>query len=168
MVAVDETLYAQEPSTEKKEECEEKGDPIPLMFIQIKPHQLGFLSYQACVALKVNERKYPFVIDFEPFFTHPMTSAQDSIRKFMERWPFNNNNKPHFVADRAFGSWELINEVKQWGGIATLAFPSGTCGEVWNLLVHNLPLDCWRASEKEGIVQFAKHFRKITFDFHVV
>ena len=54
--------------------------------------------------------------------------------------------KPHIVADAAFGSLGLLKDIAQWNGHATLSFSSHTESWLWNALSHAVPVNHWRAA----------------------
>ena len=48
-------------------------------------------------------------------------------------------DRPHLVADSAFGSLMLLEYLKQWGGAATLSFASDNLVDLWEWISSDLP-----------------------------
>ena len=55
---------------------------------------------------------------------------------------------PHIVADAAFGSLSMLNDISHWNGHATLSFSRSSHTEswLWNPLSHGVPVNHWRAA----------------------
>jgi hypothetical protein len=96
------------------ERLESEGETVPIMYFPNKPHKEGLLIYQWMRRhLSTMEKKYPYIIDMFPYLEPPVVSPQNTVRRMMERWPYND--RPHIVADRAFGSLELLQDIINWG-----------------------------------------------------
>ena len=63
--------------------------------------------------------------------------------------------KPHSVADSAFGSLQLLNEIEQWGGTGTFACSSTHSSWLWELLTKNVPPIHWHASIQDNLIASA-------------
>ena len=53
---------------------------------------------------------------------------------------------PLWIADAAFGSMAMLEEVTKWDGTATLSCASGNQSWLWTTLSFNLPPGHWRAA----------------------
>lgn len=75
----------------------------------------------------------------------------------MNRWSNIDDTpfKPHIVADSAFGSPQLLNEIEQWGGTGTFACSSTHSSWLWELLTKNVPPNHWRASIQDNLIASA-------------
>jgi len=60
--------------------------------------------------------------------------------------------KPHIIADSAFGSLTLLDEITKWGGHGTFSVSSNSMTWLWNILGKNVPATCWRAIINEDNV----------------
>jgi hypothetical protein len=145
---LDETIAAYQPSAPVKQEHDASGEPIPVVFIPRKPHPNGLelLHYSTLVGDPNSNGFLPYTLYIIPHLQQGDASPLDAVRTFLSRWPFPN--KPHFVADAGFGTWEILDTIKNWGGTATISFPVGTQPWIWELLSYNLPIDHWRAATK--------------------
>ena len=147
---IDESLIGYQPSKKVKEEAEKEGKPIPVVYIQRKPHPNGLLNYLAVCYVEhpaKREKGLPFVISILPHLTVGDTSPHGVVRTFMKQWLCQN--KPHWVADAAFGSEIMLKEVEEWGGSATFSMSISTMNWMWNVLSANSPTGTWRAAMNE-------------------
>ena len=121
LVAVDETVIEYQPGQSAKKQAEERGTPIPVVFIPRKPHPNGLLLYQAVTMVDspINNGTLPFILDIIPHLKQGDSVPASSFQLIMNRW--NNNEKPHFLADAAFGSLDMLQIVSNWGGKATFS-----------------------------------------------
>jgi len=97
-------------------------------------------------------KKLPFILDILPHLHVGDTAPVENFRKMMQRW--EGMAKPHFVADSAFGSYDLVKHVTLWGGSITVACPPTTNAWLWEVLSAKLPPNYWRAAEQrtDGVI----------------
>jgi len=81
----------QEPQKKKKEHTE----PIPVVHIPRKPHPNGLFNIM--LSYKSSKTGLPYVLDFEPFLTHPQQSNRETVIAFFKRW--NYPYPPSIVAE---------------------------------------------------------------------
>jgi hypothetical protein len=62
----------------------------------------------------------------------------------MKRWL--HSNKPHWIGDAAFGSFDLLEKVEQWNGKATFSMSTNNSSWIWELLSLNVPPQHWRVA----------------------
>lgn len=99
----------------------------------------------------IGSGKLPYFIMLVPHLKPNDGGGVNAIRIMMKNWPLET--KPHIVADSGFGSFTLLKEIAQWGGVATLSIPTNECQKLNLLLSYNLPLNSWRACiNNEGII----------------
>lgn len=164
ILTVDETLYAYVPSSPIKRIHELNGDPIPLVYIPRKPRPNGLLNY--CLAASFinpwnTNETLPFIIDMVPYLSQPPPGHFDVVRLFMQRWAYDW--KPHIVADSAFGSLNLMHEILDWGGTATLSVASTTEESLWRLLGSVLSRNQWNAAQNtRGVIATCSKIESIT------
>jgi hypothetical protein len=84
-------------------------------------------------------------LDIWPHLLDSDSAPKDVVIEFMKRWCLDT--KPHTVADAAFGSFDLIHEIENWGGYATFSISSNNTSWLWNILSSNLPCGCWRTAQ---------------------
>jgi hypothetical protein len=51
---------------------------------------------------------------------------------------------PHLVLDSAFGSMEMVRQITDWGGLATISFPQGHESHLWKYLTTGYAVNHWR------------------------
>lgn len=167
-VTIDEHINGYQPSHKTKEKAVERGEPIPVVYIPRKPHPNGLLIYLMCSYVdhpQQNNKRLPFVIDIEPHLKVGDVSPEQTVRTFMNRYIFYSYCehlycyrypghwvKPHIVGDSAFGSFNMIQEIENWGGLGTLAISRTESPWLWNTLDQNLSPNHWRAAKKNSIV----------------
>jgi hypothetical protein len=86
----------------------------------------------------------PFILDLEPHLEMGDTSPDLALRSCLARWELEE--RPHLVADSAFGSLLALDHLRQWGCVATMACASNKESWVWLLLSKSLPSGHWRAA----------------------
>jgi len=86
---------------------------------------------------------FPYILDLLPHLQCGDLSPTGALELAMERW--GNLNKPHIIADAAFGSLEMLEKIKNWDGTATFSCSINTTPWLWQLLSHNLPVSHRRA-----------------------
>ena len=108
-VTIDESVIRYQPSAKVKREAELQGEPIPVVFIKRKPHPNGLLLNQALTMVRnpFNEQSpLPFILDMIPHLTFGDSSPTEAFEKIIDRW--SRDERPHFVADAAFGNRFLL------------------------------------------------------------
>ena len=99
----------------------------------------------------IGSSKLPYFIMIVPHIRPNDGGPPSAIRTLMKNWSLPR--KPHIVADSGFGSFALLTEIAQWGGIATLSIASNKCEKLDTFLSYNLPLNHWRACiNSQGII----------------
>ncbi len=84
----DELVMEYQPSAEVKAEAEQKGEPIPVTFIQRKPHPNGLLAYILATFLshpKNPASKLPFIVDYFPHLKVDDIHTGNLLEKIIER-----------------------------------------------------------------------------------
>lgn len=149
VVTVDESVIGYKPNSIKKNQAEANGEPIPVTFIARKPHPNGLLIYG--LASYVNHPKpsaeaseLPFILDLRPHLKVGDAGAHNAVRYFMEHWSYDS--KPHLCADSAFGSFELMKDIANWGGKTTMSVAQEPQW-LWKVLSYCVPPDHWRAAQ---------------------
>eukprot|EP01105_Mastigella_eilhardi_P014704 TRINITY_DN3345_c0_g1_i2.p1 TRINITY_DN3345_c0_g1~~TRINITY_DN3345_c0_g1_i2.p1 ORF type:complete len:434 (+),score=59.09 TRINITY_DN3345_c0_g1_i2:763-2064(+) len=140
----DELLFGYQPSADTKLDAERAGEPIPVVFIQRKPHPNGLLIYllATCVKNSLKGKNVPFVLSIFPHLTAGDIRAQVTFQACVDAWP---HQQLHYIAD-AFGSLKVANHVVDKGGQVTLSFSSIVEGRLWASLSFNLAKGTWRAA----------------------
>ena len=85
-----------------------------------------------------------------PYLVEGEGAPLDAVRYFMNRW--QHDSKPHIVADSAFGSFSLLQEIHDWGGYATLSVPINVNAFLWKVLSINSPANSWRSAVNGNII----------------
>jgi hypothetical protein len=150
LITIDESVIGYQPSARVKRVAEASGEPIPVVFIPRKPHPNGLLLYQAVtyVASPISRTQVlPYIVDILPHLEQGDYSPAGAFVAFLSRW--SKPTRPHFVADAAFGSLELVKKISEWGGKATLSFNINNNTWLWNCLTFSLPPGHWRAAIHE-------------------
>ena len=157
IAVIDESLYEYYVRNEVRHRLEkENKDPVPQVYIPKKPRPNGLLNYVIAIAFRnpiKSNSIHPFIVGMYP---HLIASSApkhfDVVRYFMDNWSFEK--RPHIVADSAFGSFQLLDDIKRWGSTATFALSSSTEPNLWKLLRAGLVNDKWRAAfnETSGVV----------------
>lgn len=160
-ILIDEHINEYQPSSHIKDNADRDGEPVPAVFIPRKPHPNGLLIYVATsyiISPVSTNTKIPYMVDFCPHFQVRDINATLAIQKFIERYVYNKVNinilyfshhlinKPHIIADSAFGTTENITTIKNWGGKFTLSIKSDTFPWLWNVLAHGLMPNHWRSA----------------------
>ena len=110
------------------------------MFIQRKPKPNGILIWTAATFVShpsSNQRKLPFFIDTVLHLKPNDGGPEEAVRIMMKKWRFSN--KPHIIADSGFGSFSLLQDISNWGGVATLSLPineTRSLGECSNCYIY--------------------------------
>lgn len=72
-------------------------------------------------------------------------APQQNFELALQRWP-EAFIKPHFIADSAFGSIDMVKKIITWGGKCTLACAPTVEQWLWETLSIDLPGKTWRAA----------------------
>lgn len=157
VAVIDESVIGYQPRLEVKQKAELNGEPIPVTYIPRKPHPNGLLIYLACTFIshptKLNS-KLPYIIDIWSHLKVGDIGPQTAFMAILDRW--QNNKNVHFVADSAFGGWEMLEAIKSWGGKGTLAMNNINSPWLWEILKKNVPPNCSRIanSTKNSFLAF--------------
>lgn len=93
--------------------------------------------------------KIPYILDILPHLQVGDTSPVENLQAVLKRW--NLIDRPHIVADAAFGSIDILKEITEWGSVATLSCPVGNSAWLWETLSTNLPAWNWRGAHNEEL-----------------
>ncbi len=88
LCALDESLMEYQPSATVKEAMEKIGEPIPVAFIQRKPHPNGLLAYilsSFVVHPKDPSKKLPFIVDYLPHLRVDDIHDGNAVTKVIQR-----------------------------------------------------------------------------------
>lgn len=107
-----------------------------------------FIKYfllQVCgyVESPISDSKVPYIVDVLPVLRVSAGGPQQFLREALARW--GEVRKPHIVADSAFGSLEMLEEIVKWGGHATLACSPTVHTSLWETLSLHLQPNSARA-----------------------
>jgi hypothetical protein len=144
---VDESVIGYQPGSTAKKEAESRGEPIPVVYIPRKPHPNGLEIFLVATSVEHPARQnkgLPFIVDMRPHLTQGDSNPQETFEFFMKRWL--HSNKPHWIGDAAFGSFDLLEKVEQWNGKATFSMSTNNSSWIWELLSLNVPPQHWRAA----------------------
>ena len=98
-----------------------------------------------------SESKLPYILDILPHVHVGDNSPVENLKLAITRWQLID--RPHLVADAAFGGFDTLKTIADWGGTSTMSCPSGTSPWLWDMLSTNLPAGNWRGAENsDGIV----------------
>jgi hypothetical protein len=137
---------AYQPSAEAKQKALRNGDYIPVTFIPRKPHPNGLLAYLLAsfiVHPLEPTRRLPFILDLLPHLRVGDVTSGNAFRLFRSRWFLES--KPHFISDSAFGSFDEMFQVHEWGALWTTSMPSTSTPFLWNALSYNCGPNTWKA-----------------------
>lgn len=110
---------------------------VIFLFFNELQFKIQFLQVCGYVESPTSDAKVPYIIGVLPVLQVSSGGPQQYLREVMTRW--GTLNKPHFVADSAFGSLEMLQEIKDWGGSGTLACSPTVNSYLWDALSLNLP-----------------------------
>jgi hypothetical protein len=150
LCTVDEEVIGYQPSTHTKQVAEQRGEPIPVVYIPRKPHPNGlenFLLVTPVAHPAKQEKGLPYILDIYPHLTQNDAAPQSVVELFATRW--KHEEKPHIIGDSAFGSFELLDKLERQGIQATFSMSLNTSTFLWKLLSQNVPPDHWRAAVNE-------------------
>jgi hypothetical protein len=150
---IDEAVIGYQPSSKTKDKACEEGAPIPTVYMPRKPHPNGLLSHLLCCSIPnpiVANETIPFVLDIIPHLEMHDYSAKEVVEAFMDRWLLEA--KPHLVGDAAYGSFETLTKIVNWGGNGTFSFNSNKENFLWETLAFNVPPQNSRIAENESFV----------------
>lgn len=102
----------------------------------------------------------PFVLDILPGMSAQDLEPREMLLKSISRWP-QNIDKPHIIADSAFGCTEVLEEMEKLKFCGTLSLKKSNEPRLCNLLSHKLPKDTFRIIQKD---KFVVHGQGITKD----
>lgn len=149
VAVVDESLYEYYVREEVRRKYEQRGDPVPQVFIPKKPRPNGLLNYALAIAFPNPSSPgniLPFIVDMQPHL-EPGNAPKhlDVVRNFMHRWNFFWKNR-------------ILLEIQRLDH--SMFFKKLNFGEVLGLLHLNLQL-------KSIYGQFLKKgYRQIDGDYH--
>jgi hypothetical protein len=89
IIVIDEGLLGYQPSGKTKAAADRKGEPIPVVYIERKPHPNGLEVWPACSYIVHPSRpnsKVPFIVDFIPKLTVSDTSSPSIVQQIMQRY----------------------------------------------------------------------------------
>ena len=94
----------------------------------------------------------PFILIMKPHLQYGDSAPQENFSAALDTW--NEHSSSHFVADAAFGSWDVLQDVASKGASFTFSWCSKDTPWLWNLLSHGLPTNCWRVAvnAKKGCI----------------
>lgn len=96
------------------------------------------------------ESKLPYFIQFVPHLKPNDGGTCFVITELIKNWQFDV--KTHVVADSGHGSFSVINQITQWGGVATMSLASNECQQLDKSVAYNLELNKWRAAANKQII----------------
>ena len=153
---------AYQPSFAVKQKVLKNGDFIHVTFIPRKPHPNGLLAFLLASfiihPLQPN-RRLPFILDFIPHLRVGDATTGNVFSQFRDRWFLES--KPHFISDSAFGSFDEMMEIQQWGGLWTTSMPSNANPTLWNVLSYNCAPKTWKAALNLHRIIVAEESKKI-------
>jgi hypothetical protein len=88
VISIDESMVEYHPSANKKCKLSDSGEPIPVVFIQRKPHPNGLLLYEAVTYVEhpaKNDRVLPFIVDMVPHIRMNDCSPIEVVKKVVAR-----------------------------------------------------------------------------------
>jgi hypothetical protein len=91
-------------------------------------------------------KKLPFILDIIPHLQVGDANPLENLREVIKNW--TGNDRPHIVADAAFGNLDILEEITEWGASATLSCSVGHTPWLWEVLSANLPSGHWRLAEQ--------------------
>ena len=68
--------------------------------------------------------KVPYILDILPHLQMGDSAPLENLRSVLQRW--KTRDKPHIIAEAAFGSFDILQEIAEWHGMATMSCPVGT------------------------------------------
>ena len=89
VVVVDEHMNAYQPKAHVKARAENRGEPIPVTFIQRKSHPNGLLEYLLVTFVSHPARinsVLPYILDVQPHLQVGDVSPSEAVRTFMGRY----------------------------------------------------------------------------------
>eukprot|EP01105_Mastigella_eilhardi_P013148 TRINITY_DN2990_c0_g1_i1.p1 TRINITY_DN2990_c0_g1~~TRINITY_DN2990_c0_g1_i1.p1 ORF type:complete len:436 (-),score=87.15 TRINITY_DN2990_c0_g1_i1:428-1735(-) len=155
LLLIDELVSAYQPSASVKTAAEATGEPIPAVFFPRKPHPNGLEVLLVATFLPGHPKRtkrLPYLTHAIPHLRTGDSAPQDVLHKVIETWPLVPH--PHYVGDTAFGSTQILEIVRQRGGVGTFSISSNSCPQLWQALAFNLPIDHFRvaAQQQSGVV----------------
>jgi len=150
---IDESVVQYQPSKDAKKKAEQALEPIPTVYIPRKPHPNGLELFLATTSMPhplSSEKKMAYILDILPVCRVGDSAPLAAFRKFVDRWAFAN--QPHWVADAAFGSFDMMDYIEQKGGLATLSMACDNPAFLWNALSFSTPPNTWRCSSREKLM----------------
>lgn len=70
----------------------------------------------------------------------------ENLKEAMRNW--TGNDRPHIIADAAFGNLDILEDITEWGASATLSCAVGQNPWLWEVLSAHLPSGHWRLAEQ--------------------
>eukprot|EP01105_Mastigella_eilhardi_P024040 TRINITY_DN617_c0_g4_i1.p1 TRINITY_DN617_c0_g4~~TRINITY_DN617_c0_g4_i1.p1 ORF type:complete len:499 (+),score=93.72 TRINITY_DN617_c0_g4_i1:432-1928(+) len=150
LLLIDELVSAYQPSAAVKTIAEQTGEPIPR-----KPHPDGvevLLGATFVSGHPKNTLRLPYLTHIIPHLSTGDSAPQDVLRQVVETWPLLPH--PHYVGDAAFGSAQILDIIRQHGGVGTFSISTNLWPQLWQALSFNLPIDHFRVAlqQQSGIV----------------
>lgn len=91
-------------------------------------------------------KKLPYILDIIPHIQVGDSAPLEQFKKMMKKW--NLEDRPHIIADAAFGNLDILEDISEWGATATLSCAVGQNAWLWEVLSSNLPSGHWRLAEQ--------------------
>ena len=114
--------------------CDMRGEPLPHVYMQHKPHPLLLLYLLACAVEHAGRHNgLPFILDFLPHLVVNDTAPNDTVRQFKEWWA-QNTPFPDLMGDAAFGSLQSIKELKASNVRTLFSMPIDFEPYLWEVL----------------------------------
>ena len=88
LCTLDESVMEYQPSAVVKEAMEKAGEPIPVVYIQRKPHPNGLLAYILSSFVphpKDPSKNLPFIVDYIPHLRVDDVHAGNAVQKVIQR-----------------------------------------------------------------------------------
>ena len=92
-----------------------------------------------------DHQKLPYILDILPHLQFGDSKPQEMLSQALSHLPLPDA-MPHLIADAAFGSWETMQNIAEWGGAATLSWNKGNTTWLWELLSTTFQPNTWRAA----------------------
>jgi len=147
VVTIDEPLIGYEPSKADKGRMEQAGTPVPVVYIQRKPHPNGLECFVAgtCAIDSGTRKSVPYVCALVPQLEISNYTNTEVVEKIVREWPAALGH-PQYVVDAGFGHESLAATVASNGGQMTVSMSSHRLGVLWRALSCSLPSGTWRAA----------------------
>ena len=154
LLTLDETVIGYQPTKAAKERAEERGEPIPVVYIPRKPHPNGLevMTVATFVYDPTKRKEVPFVVMLHPHLASGDNILGEVVAKVFGELDQKWGSHPHWVFDAGFGSEKTVQMIMSKGGIVTCSVPSHQISGLWDALECELPTERWRAAGHAGLV----------------